>query len=101
MNKKGEDRGLSGSAVAGQEIMISKNKGRFRLNIRNNFLMERVEKHWHRLLRDVVDAPCQETLKVRLYRLSEQTDLVEVIPSYCSGDGLLKALSSPVCLTSQ
>lgn len=88
MNKKGEDRGLSGSAGAVQEVMILKTKGRFRLNIRNNFFMEKIEKHWHRLLRDVVDAPCQETLKVRLYRLSEQPDLVEVISSYCSEDGL-------------
>lgn len=63
--------------------------------------MVSVEKHWHRLLRDVVGAPCLETLKVRLYRLSEQPDLVEVISAYCSGDGLLKPLSSPGCSTSQ
>ena len=38
---------------------------RFRLDIRNKFFI-RVEKHWHRLPREVVDTLSLETLKVRL-----------------------------------
>ena len=43
-------------------------EGRFRLNLRKKFFTVRVVKHWHRLPRDVVDAPSLETFKVRLNR---------------------------------
>ena len=41
-------------------------EGRFRLSIRKKFVAVRVVKHWHRLPREVVDAPSLEMFKVRL-----------------------------------
>ena len=39
---------------------------RVRLDIRKKFFMITVVRHWHRLPREVVDAPPLKTLKVRL-----------------------------------
>ena len=41
-------------------------QGRFRLNIRKKFFTLRVVRPWHRLPREVFDAPSLETLKARL-----------------------------------
>jgi len=41
-------------------------EGRFRLDTRKNFFTMRVERHWQRLPREVVDAPSLETFKARL-----------------------------------
>ncbi|KFQ73180.1 hypothetical protein N335_12097, partial [Phaethon lepturus] len=43
-------------------------EGRFRLDLRKKFLTMRVVNHWHRLPREVVDAPSLETFQVRLDR---------------------------------
>ena len=43
-------------------------EGKFRLDIRKKSFTVRVVRHWHRLPREVVDAPCLETVKVRLDR---------------------------------
>jgi len=48
----------------------------------------RVAKQWHRLPRDVVDAPSLETFKNRLDGGSEQPDPVEDVPACCSRVGL-------------
>ncbi|KFO83088.1 hypothetical protein N320_01671, partial [Buceros rhinoceros silvestris] len=43
-------------------------EGRFRLDIRWKFFTLRVVKHWHRLPREVLNAPSLEPFKVRLDR---------------------------------
>ena len=41
-------------------------EGRFGLDVRKKFFTVRLVRHWHRLPREVVDAPSLEALKARL-----------------------------------
>jgi len=70
------------------------NRKYLRLDIGKTFFTKRVMKPWHRLPREVVDAPSLEAFKARLdgalssliwlkmsLRGSEQPDLVEDVPA--------------------
>ncbi|KFQ23616.1 hypothetical protein N332_11458, partial [Mesitornis unicolor] len=43
-------------------------EGRFRVDIRKKFFTMRVVRHWHKLPREMVDAPSLEAFKARLNR---------------------------------
>jgi len=56
------------------------------LDIRKIFTV-RVVRHWHRLPREVVDAPSLETLRSD-WRGSEHPDVAVGVPVHCRGVGL-------------
>jgi len=61
-------------------------EGRFRLDIRKNFFVVRVVKHWNRFPREVVEAPTRETLEVRLD--GALSNLMELKMSLLTAGGL-------------
>jgi len=56
---------LAGLVVIGQGVIVL-NESEFRLDIRKKFFMMRVVRHWHRLPKEVLDAPSLETFKAKL-----------------------------------
>ena len=62
-------------------------EGRFRLYTSKNSSTGRMVKHWNRLLRDMVDTPSLETLKVRLDGV-RAPDIAVDVPVHCRGVGL-------------
>ena len=50
----------------GKWFRAIREEGWFRLDVRKKFFTVRAMSHWHRLTREVVDAPSLETLRVRL-----------------------------------
>jgi len=57
---------LAGPVAIEQGIKVKVKESRFRLDIRKKFFTMGLVKHWHRLPREVGDAPALETFRVRL-----------------------------------
>jgi len=60
--------------------------GTFRLSIKKICFTVRVVKHWHRLPREVIDAPSLETFKIRLER--SLSNLIELKMSLFTAGGV-------------
>ena len=69
---------VCGDRTSGNSFKLK--EGRFSLDIRKKFFTIRAVRHWNRLPREAVDAPSQETPKVRLEG-SEHPDLAVGVPA--------------------
>ena len=56
---------LSGNVVTGQANALKLKEGKFTLDIRKKFFMQREVSHWHRLSRETVDVLSLEAFKAR------------------------------------
>ena len=57
---------LKGFSFKTISLSSSPGQGRFRLDIRRKFFIQRMVKHWNRLPTEVVDAPSLDAFKARL-----------------------------------
>ena len=58
------------------------------MDIRNKFFIIKVARHWHRLLREVVDVLFLETLQGQAGWGFEHPDVAVGVPVHCWGVGL-------------
>ena len=80
-----EERGAASTGVLTLGMPVRR-EGRSRLDIMKTFFTMRVVKHWHRLLREVVEAPSLETFKIRLD--GARSNLAQLKSSLLTAGGL-------------
>jgi len=87
--KKNGDRLFSRACcnrTRGNGFKLKESKSR--LDIKKNFFMVKVLKHWHRLPREGDRCAIPGNMHSQTGRGSEQPDLVEDVPAHCRGVGL-------------
>ena len=77
---------IKACCVRAQSNGFKLREGRFRLDIRKKFFTMGVVRHWHRLPREVVDAPSLGTFRVRL--VGSLHNLIELKMSLLTAGGL-------------